>query len=388
MNARPLPCALTLASAALSFTSLVACSPSGSRSDTGSSVSQSGRDAANESTSFVYVGGGDGKITRFSLDEKTGALSSRTSFDAGPVPSFLAVAPNGRTLFAVNETQPGQVSSFAIQPGSGDLTLINRTSSGGDGPAHLSIDRTGRWLLVANYGGGTSAAVPIREDGTLATATSIVSSGAKTHYIAASPDNRFVLVACLEPNHIAQYRFDAAAGTLTPNSPANLIIPGPNPGPRHLAFHPNGQFAFLMNEHASALTALRYDRSTGLLSVIHTVSALPTEVSGNTGAEVQVHPNGRFVYSSNRGHNSIAVFSVDQTSGRLALIGTTPTGGERPRHFSLNESGTMLFVANQSSGNVVAMRVNADGTLAPLGEVATALGSPQFVAVVRVPRSR
>ena len=229
--------------------------------------------------------------------------------------------------------------------------------------------------------------VPIREDGTLGAATSIVSSGAKTHYITVSPDNRFVLVPCLGPNHIAQYRFDDATGTLTPNSPATLVIPGPNPGPRHLAFHPNGQFAFLMNEHSSAVTALEYDRSTGLLSVIHTVSALPTEVPGNTGAEVQVHPSGRFVYSSNRGHNSIAVFTVDQTSGRLALIGNTPTGGRTPRHFSLNESGTMLFVANQGSGNVVAMRVNADGTLAPLGEVATALVSPQFVSVVRVPAS-
>jgi 6-phosphogluconolactonase len=285
----------------------------------------------------------------------------------------------------VNETEPGQLSSFAIQPGSGDLTLINRTSSGGDGPAHLSLDRTGRWLLAANYGGGTSAVAPIQSDGTLGAPTSIVASGEKSHYITVSPDNRFVLVACLGPNHIAQYRFDDATGMLTPNSPATLVIPGTNPGPRHLTLHPNGQFAFLMNELSSTVTALKYDRSTGLLSVVHTVSALPTAVPGNTGAEVQVHPNGRYLYSSNRGHNSIAVFSVDQTNGRLALIGNTPTGGRTPRHFSLNESGTMLFVANQGSGNVVAMRVNSDGTLTTLGEVATGLTAPQFVAVVRVP---
>jgi 6-phosphogluconolactonase len=331
------------------------------------------------------VGGGDGKITRFALNEQTGALSAKTAFDGGRSPSFLAVASDNRYLFGVNETQPGQVSSFAIQRGSGDLMFLNRTSSGGDGPAHLSIDRTGRWLFTAHYGSGTSAVVPIRADGTLGAATSIVSSGEKTHYITASPDNRFVLVACLGPNYIAQYRFDDTKGTLTPNSPATLVIPGSNPGPRHLAFHPNGQFAFLMNELNSTVTALKYDRSTGLLSVIHTISAIPTDVPGNTGAEVQVHPNGRYVYSSNRGHNSIAAFSVDQTSGRLALIGTTPTGGRTPRHFSLNESGTMLFVANQGSGNVIAMRVNADGTLAPLGEIASALVAPQFVSVVRVP---
>src|SRR5215510_9428345 len=336
-------------------------------------------------SAFVFVGGGDGKITRFALDEQTGALTQRTAFDGGQGTSFLAVAPDGKTMFAVNETQQGEVSSFAIQPGTGDLKFLSRTSSGGSGPAHLSVDHTGRWLFTANYGGGTSAVIPIRVVGTLGAPTSAVASGGKSHYITVSPDNRFVLVACLEPNHVAQYRLDASAGTLTPNSPAVLTIPGTKPGPRHLAFHPNGKLAFLMNELNSTVTSLKYDPTNGLLSVIQTVSALPSEVAGNTGAEIQVHPNGRFVYTSNRGHNSIAVFSVDQTTGRLTLIGTTPTGGRTPRHFSLNESGTMLFVANQNSGNVVAMRVNADGTLAPLGEAATGLASPEFVSVVRVP---
>jgi 6-phosphogluconolactonase len=369
----------------LAFTMLAACSSCGSRSGIASSVSPSAHDAASESAAFVYVGGGDGRITRFALNEQSGALSAMTPFDAGPNPSFLAVASDGRTLFAVNEGKPGQVSSFAIQPGSGDLTLLSRTPSGGDGPTHLSIDRTGRWLLVANYDGGTSAVIPIRADGSLGAAASTVSSGRMTHFITTSPDNRFVFVPCIGPNHIAQYRFDAATGTLTPNSPAALVVSGANPGPRHLAFHPSGELAFLMNEHSSAITALRYDRVTGLLSEIQTVSALPAAIRGNTGAEVQVHPSGKYLYSSNRGHNSIAVFSVDQTSGRLELLGTAPTGGLTPRHFSLNANGTMLFAANQQSGNVVAMRVNADGSLGPLGEVATGLVSPQFVAVVRVP---
>jgi 6-phosphogluconolactonase len=162
--------------------------------------------------------------------------------------------------------------------------------------------------------------IPIRPDGTLGAPTSVVASGAKSHYIAVSPDNRFVLVACLEPNYVAQYRLDASVGTLTPNSPPVLTIPGTKPGPRHLAFHPNGKIAFLMNELNSTVTALEYDPATGLLSVIQTVSALQSDVPGNTGAEIQVHPNGRFVYSSSRGHNSITAFSVDQLSGRLTLI--------------------------------------------------------------------
>lgn len=364
---------------------LLACSASASHSGAGSSATRNTTGDAGSSTAFVFVGSGDSTITRFALNEQTGALSSPTAFNGGRSPTFLAFGANARSLYAVNESEPGQLSSFAIQPGTGSLTYLSRTSSGGDGPAHLSVDRTGRWLLSANYGGGTSAVVPIRPDGTLGAPTDIEASGGKSHYITVSPDNRFVFVACLEPNYIAQYRFDDVTGTLTPNVPATLAIPGANPGPRHLAFHPSGRFAFLMNELTSSLTALRYDSSTGLLSVIHTLSALPTDVPGNSGAEVQVHPSGKYVYSSNRGHNSIAGFSVDQNSGRLTFIGTTPTGGNAPRHFSLNDSGTMLFVANQRSGNLVAMRVNADGTLAPLGDVATGLRSPQFVSVVRVP---
>ena len=227
--------------------------------------------------------------------------------------------------------------------------------------------------------------IPIRPDGTLGAATDIVASGKLSHYITTSPDNRFVFVSCLQPNYIAQYRFDDVTGKLAPNVPATLIIPGANPGPRHLAFHPSGDFAFVLNELSSTLTALRYDRASGLLSVIQTVSTLPANVPGNTGAEVQVHPGGKYVYTSNRGHNSIAVFSVDQSNGHLALVSNASTGGLTPRHFSLNERGTMLFVANQQSGNVVAMRVDAQGALGPFVEVASGLKSPQFVQVVRVP---
>jgi 6-phosphogluconolactonase len=369
---------------ALGCTVLAACSTPGSQPGAGAASTRT-PGAAGSSAAFVYVGAGDGRITRFSLDEQTGALSARTPFDGGRTPSFRAVSPDSRFLFAVNEAEPGEVSSFAIQRGTGDLALLGRTSSGGDGPAHLSLDRTGRWLLVANYGGGTAAVIPIRPDGTLGAATDVEASGKKAHYIAASPDNRFIFVPCLEPNYIAQYRFDATTGTLTPNSPAVLMIPGANPGPRHLAFHPGGELAFVVNEHASSVSSLRYDRRTGLLSVVSTASALPAAVPGNTGAGVQVHPNGRFVYSSNRGHNSIAAFAVDPSSGRLTLLGTTSTGGLTPRHFSLNESGTMLFAANQRSGTVVTMRVTAEGTLEPFVEVASGLESPQFVSVVKVP---
>jgi 6-phosphogluconolactonase len=360
-------------------TIMAACSPAVPSPGSGSSGAGAG------STPFVYVGSGEGQITRFSLDERTGALSRRTTFDGGRVPSFLAVSPSRRLLFAVNEAEPGEVSSFTVRPGTGELTLINRAASGGDGPAHLSVDRTGRWLLVANYGGGTAAVVPIGIAGMLGAATDVEASGGKAHHVTVSPDNRFVFVTCLEPNYIAQYRFDAATGTLTPNVPATLVIPGANPGPRHLAFHPGGELAFVVNEHASTVSSLRYDRASGLLSVLETTSALPSPVPGNTGAGIAVHPNGRFVYSSNRGHNSIATFSVDQSAGRLTLIGNASTGGITPRHFSLNDEGTMLFVANQRSGNVVAMRVNPGGTLTSIGEVATQLGSPQWVSAVRVP---
>lgn len=360
-------------------TMMAACSPAAPSPGAASSG------AGGESTAFVYVGSGEGQITRFALDERTGALSGRTSFDGGRVPSFLAASPSRRLLFAVNEAEPGQVSSFSVRPGTGELSLINRAASGGDGPAHLSVDRTGRWLLVANYGGGTAAVVPIGLAGALGPASDVEASGGKAHHITVSPDNRFVFVTCLEPNYIAQYRFDATTGTLTPNAPATLAIPGANPGPRHLAFHPGGELAFVVNEHASTVTSLRFDRGSGLLSILETASALPSPVPGNSGAGIAVHPNGRFVYSSNRGHNSIATFAVDQGSGRLTLIGNASTGGLTPRHFSLNDAGTMLFVANQRSGTVVAMRVNPGGTLTSIGEIAGQLGSPQWVSAIRVP---
>ena len=300
-------------------------------------------------------------------------------------PSFLAVHPNQRFLYAVNEVSryegrdAGSVSAFAIDRATGGLTLLNRVSSRGGSPCHLSLDGTGKWLFVANYGGGNVAAFPVREDGRLGEASAFVQhagssvnparqKGPHAHAAVVSPDNRFVLAADLGLDRILTYPLDAAAGGLATAEPKTALV-ALGSGPRHLAFRPDGRFVYVLNEMLSTVSAFQYDAGRGTLSVSQTLSTLPADFAGDSsGAEIAVHPNSRFVYASNRGHDSIAIFRIDPADGTLTAAGHVSTQGQTPRNFALDPAGRFLVAANQNSGTLVVFRIDQQtGGLTPAG---------------------
>ena len=301
-------------------------------------------------------------------------------------PSFLAVDPGERFLYAVSEltqyegASSGAVASFAIDRANGKLSAINEVASRGAHPCYLSLDKTGKYVLVANYTGGSVAVFPVRKDGGLGDATAFVQhvgsgenpvrqEGPHAHWIETTPDNRFVLVADLGLDEILVYRFDANRGTLTPNDPPFTKVEA-GAGPRHVAFHPNGKVLYLIDELASTVTVFSFDPSTGTLHSLQSLSTVPSEFTGNNDtAEIHVHPNGKFLYASNRGHDSIAVFSIDQMTGNVTLVGHVSTQGKTPRNFELDPTGTRVLVANQDSGDVVFFNIDeSTGHLTATGQ--------------------
>jgi len=318
-------------------------------------------------------------VARF--DTATGALSAPELAAEARNPSFLALHPNGRFLYAVGElggAQGGALSAYAIEAGTGRLKPINQVSSRGSSPCHLAVDKTGRYVIVVNYGSGSVAAYALKEDGSLGESTAFIQhagssvnpkrqQGPHAHSVNISPDNRFAVVADLGLDQVLVYRFDASKGSLEANQPPYAKV-APGSGPRHFAFHPSGRYAYVINELASTVTAFRWDARQGALTEIQTISTLPAEFKGeNYTAEVVVHPNGRFLYGSNRGHDSIAVFAIDK-QGKLALVEVAPSGGQMPRNFALAPGGQWLLAANQRSNNVVVFRVDAStGRLKPSG---------------------
>lgn len=313
-------------------------------------------------------------------------------------PSFLAVHPNNRFLYAVNEVsnyegKNGYVSAFSINPRTGQLTFLNQTSTGGSDPCHITIDQSGKWVLVANYSSGSVSVLAIESDGKLGRSSAFVQhsgssvnprrqEGPHAHSVVRSPDNRYLLVSDLGLDKVMIYRFDSTRGVLEPNDPPFVPV-SPGSGPRHLAFHLLGRLAFQINELNSTVTSFAYDPDHGILKEIQTVSTLPAGFSGfSTTAEVSVHPNGRFVYGSNRGHDSIAVFSID-TKGMLVPLENASTQGKTPRHFALDPTGSYLVAANQDSNNLVLFKIGQTGTLALAG---TTLQVPMPVCAVFVPR--
>jgi 6-phosphogluconolactonase len=309
-------------------------------------------------------------------------------------PSFLAVHPSGRFLYAVNEVEEldgeaaGAASAFAIERASGHLAFLNRASSKGPGPCYLSLDREGRHLFVANYGGGSVAVLPVGTDGGLGPATSFVkhddSGAARAHSIDADAANRFVMAADLGLDRVFVYRFDAARGGLAANDPAFASLE-PRSGPRHVALHPRGRFAYVLNELAMTLAVMRYDPARGALTAASTLSTLPEGVgvaADFSGAEVLVHPGGRFLYASNRGHDTLGVFVIDENEGTLELLEHVSTGGKTPRGFGIDPTGTHLLAANQDSDDIVVFRIDpGTGRLTPTGQ-RVAVGSPVAVAFV------
>jgi 6-phosphogluconolactonase len=318
---------------------------------------------------IAYAGGYASTITWFSVDGATGALSlagSMASF--GSSPSFLARNAAMTNLYAVDENSAGRVGAYAIDADSGALSFLDAVSSGGNGPAFLSLDATGKFVLVANYNDGTVAVLPVGAGGRVAPATDVRTVGSEAHMIVADPTNKFVFVPCKGADYVAQFLFDAGSGTLTPNAVPHVMTAA-GAGPRHIAFHPNGRLAYLINETGSTMTAYALDATAGTLTEIETLSTLPPGFSGtNTAAEVWVHPSGRWVLGSNRGDDSIVVFSVAPSTGTMTLVGFTKTGGKTPRDFTFDPTGTWLYAADQDSSLVVPFRFDADrGSLTPLG---------------------
>ena len=352
---------------------------------------------------FVYVGTYTGAAAKgiyaFRFQPSTGKTTPIELAAETVNPSFLAVHPNNRLLYAVNEVSNyegpnGSVSAYSIDTSTGRLTFLNRASSGGNDPCHVAVDRSGKWLTAANYGSGSVSVLPIGPDGKLGEISSMVrhSGSGKdprrqksphAHSVNLSPDNRFLLVPDLGIDKIMIYRLDAATGKLEANDPPFAGL-DPGSGPRHLAFHPNGRFVYQINELNSTITTFVYDPVLGTLRDSATLSTLPSGFKGaSTTAEIEVHPNGKFLYASNRGHDSIAVFAVKGNGGRLEPIEFVPTKGKTPRQFAIDPTGNYLFAANQHSDEVILFRIDPTrGTLTATGAV---LKIPAPVCVVFVP---
>ena len=339
-------------------------------------------------TMMVYVGtytGGASEskgIYRLRFDLATGALT-----DAGPPtesasPSFLALHPSGRYLYAVNEADgdEGGVTAFAVDRKTGALTALNHQSSRGGGPCHLSLDAKGRYVLVANYGGGSVSVLPVQTGGRLEPAVAFVQheghgtdpgrqKGPHAHWVELDKANRFALVADLGLDQVLVYKFDAAKGSLTPNQPPYARL-APAAGPRHAAFSPDGRHAYVISELQSTVTAFSYDPQTGGLGELQTLTTVPAGFTGpTTTAEIAMSPDGRFVYGSNRGHDSIAIFAVDAATGKLTAAGHQSTRGKTPRHFAIDPTGAWLLAANQNSDTITVFRIDrTSGALSPVGE--------------------
>jgi len=338
---------------------------------------------------LVYIGTYTTKqeskgIYAYRFDATTGKLTEIGLAAESTDPSFVAIHPNGKYLYAVNEVdnfngqKTGAISAFAIDHKTGKLTLLNQVSTHGAGPCYVSLDQTGRWVLVANYDGGSVATFEVEADGSLSLMKGFVQhsgssvdkqrqEGPHAHWIAVSPDNRFALVADLGLDDVLTYKLDPTAGSLTPNTPPYVQVK-PGSGPRHFAFHPNGKFGFVLTEMATTVTAFSWNPTKGMLTPIQTVPTLPKDYSGPTeAAEIAVHPSGKFLYASNRaGIDTITIFSIDPAKGMLKETERVSTKGRTPRNFAIDPTGAYLLAANQESGNVVVFRIDATtGALTP-----------------------
>lgn len=342
-------------------------------------------------------------IYAFHFNESTGELTPMGLAVETTSQDYLAIHPNQRYLYAVKEVDEsnkhnaGFVSAFSIDRITGKLGLLNEVSSHGAGPCHLVVDQTGKNVLVANYTSGSVAVLPVNEDGSLRDSVAFFQhvgssvnkerqGAAHVHCIRTSPDDHFALAADLGLDQVLIYRFDARSGSLTPNGPA-FIKTGPGAGPRHFAFHPNGRFVYVINEMHCTLSVFTFDIAHGILKELQTISTLPHGykiTKEDSAAEIVVHPSGRFVYGSNRGHDSIAVFVVDAITGKATPVELVSTQGKTPRGFGVDPTGSYLIACNQESDSLVVFRIDPrTGKLTPTGQKITAYTPVdiEFVAV-------
>jgi len=380
--------------------------------------------------SFVYVGAYTGfgpnrrgkadGIEIFRLNPENGTLTHQGTVPGVENPTFLAAHPSGRFLYAVNGSPSidghpgGAVTAFAINPTTGNLDYLNRQFTIGQGPCHATIHRNGRFLLATSYHAGSVVVFPISEDGTLGPASDLVQHHGSSvnpdrqnqphpHSVNFDCDQRFALVCDLGLDRVFVYRFDAENGKLIANDPP-WVATEPGVGPRHLAVHPSGRYVFTINEIGSSLSSFAYDPDRGVLTPVETRSTIPEDFVGepytpdvqvgaaanrppvvgtNFASDVHVAPNGRFVYGSNRGHDSIVSFAFDESTGRLSDLAHQSTGGRTPRTFTIDAPDSLVLVPNQGSDSIVAFRCDeASGLLSPTGAIATS-PSPTHLVIVR-----
>ena len=330
----------------------------------------------------------EGKLTRVGLVAETAN------------PTYLALHPTEKFLYSIGEVskfgdkKAGGVSAFAVDAATGQLTALNSQSSGGTGPCHLDVDRAGQCVVVANYGGGSVEALPIQADGSLGEPGTFIQhvgtsvdkarqEGPHGHCILVDPTQKFAVACDLGLDKVLVYKLDAAKATLTPNDPPFATI-APGSGPRHIAFHPNGKFAYVISEMLCTMTAFEWNSARGALKEIQSLSTLPGAVEkGFSTAEVYVHPSGKFVYGSNRGHDSIVVYACDAKTGKLTLVEHQNTQGRTPRHFAIDPSGKFLLAENQSTDNVAVFRIDQSTGKLTLTEEKLEVGSPVCAVFVQ-----
>ena len=336
------------------------------------------RAAMKQGRYFVYVGTYTGPQSKgvysYRYDSSSGDLEPIGLAAEVINPSWVTIHPNRKFLYAVTELgnngkENGAVTAFAIDRQTGALTKLNSVSSNGGGACHVVVDKTGSTLLVANYGAGSVAAIPVAADGRLSEPPVLIQHkgssvdprrqrGPHAHGVFLSADNRFLFVPDLGLDEMMQYRLNAAKSSISPNDPPFAKVP-PGSGPRHFAFHPKGRYAYGINEMKSSVTAFNYDPARGALTEMQTISTLPKDFTGeDNSAEIEVDAKGRFLYASNRGHDSIAVFAIAK-NGRLTPVEIVPTQGKAPRSFKIDPTGTYLFAANQDTGSIVQFRIDS-----------------------------
>jgi len=332
----------------------------------------------------TYTNGDSEGIYTVSVDD-SGAVERRSVTPAGQNPSFLAIHPDGEFCYAVNEIDEGAVTAFSIDAETATLERLNQvTTGGGPDPCHCSVEATGQYLLVAHYTGGSVAIVPI-DDGTVGDPTAVVEhsgsgpnedrqEAAHPHSIEPGPDNEFAYVPDLGADRVVGYELDLAAGALLHSEAATVTLPG-GAGPRHMAFGPDGEYAYLLNELDSTVAVLHRDPDTGGLSVVETAPTLPSNYDGeNITADIHVHPSGEWLFASNRGHDSIAIYAVED--GGIEFRGTESTRGHWPRNFALTPDGSALLAENMRSDEIVTFDIDTEtGDLSATGSV-TDLPSP------------
>jgi 6-phosphogluconolactonase len=341
----------------------------------------------------VYVSGSSSTISIFTLDLTTGALTSRGTAPGGTSPTYLAFNPSNRFLYAGNGGQ-GRITSFRIEAG-GALTSLGDVSTAGvvgsmtymASVTHVSVHPAGNWVFAAHFNSGHVTVSSIVGTGVVAAPVDVQRPANEAHQIISDGAGRHVFVPCRAGNVIAQYQFDSATGRLVASVPATVPAEA-GAGPRHMTFHPNQQYAYVINELNGTTTSYRYDSTTGLLSMPQSVSNVPAGVNETSSAHIVIHPEGTFVYGSNRTHNSVVMFRVDGATGRLTSIGHETGGGmvRTPRDFGIDPTGRYLLVANQGTSTVIVFRINAsDGTLTRVGDPVTVPSMPQFAGALTLP---